>query len=106
MVVAGMVVLLPAPARPCSFCGWVSQPATYRQDAKQSRFILFGAVTDSRVLPANGVGEAGKGVSTFTIKTVLKTDPWLGTKTSLEIPRYIPVSDPKNPPKYVLFCDV
>ena len=24
----------------------------------------------------------------------------------MEVPRYVPVSDPKDPPKYVLFCDV
>jgi hypothetical protein len=106
VVAAGVVLLLAPPARPCSWCLLQIQTATYRQDAAQSRLILFGAVTDSRLLPANGVGDTGKGVSTFQIKTVLKSDPWLGKKAAVEVPRYVPVSDPKEPPKYVLFCDV
>ncbi|HEX5269210.1 MAG TPA: hypothetical protein VFW33_01920, partial [Gemmataceae bacterium] len=105
-VVIGTALLLAAPARPCSLCMMQLQSATYRQDATQSKLILFGAVTESRLLPGDGPAGAGKGISTFQIKTVLKSDPWLGKKTAVEIPRYVPVSDPKDPPKYVLFCDV
>jgi hypothetical protein len=106
-VVLAVLLALPAPARPCSLCNPnVQQTATYRQDAGQSRLILYGVVTGSRLLPANGAGDAGKGVSDFQIKSVLKSDPWLGKKTALEVPRYVPVSDPKDPPKYLLFCDV
>jgi hypothetical protein len=108
IMLAGTAALLAVvpPARPCSLCSMQVQTATYRQDAGQARLILFGAITDSRVLPVNGVGQDGKGVSTFQIKAVLKSDPWLGKQTTVEVPRYVPVSDPKDPPKYVLFCDV
>jgi hypothetical protein len=101
------LLLAAAPARPCSLCmSGGGQAATYRQDAAQSRLILYGAVTGSRLLPADGAGDNGKGVSDFQIKAVLKDDPWLGKKTALELPRYVPVSDPNDPPKYLLFCDV
>jgi hypothetical protein len=106
VVAVATALLWAAPARPCSWCLSQVQTATYRQDAAQSRLILFGAVTDSRLLAANGVADAGRGVSTFQIKTVLKSDPWLGKKTTVEVPHYVPVSDPKDPPKYVLFCDI
>jgi hypothetical protein len=102
IVVVGTALLLAAPARPCSLCSLQAPAATYRQDAAQSKLILFGAVTESHLL----AGDAGKGVSTFQIKSVIKSDPWLGKKTAVEIPRYVPVTDPKDPPKYVLFCDV
>jgi hypothetical protein len=102
IVVCGTALLLASPARPCSLCQSQVQTATYRQDAPQSKLILFGTITDSRIVP----GEAGKGVSTFQIKIALKSDPWLGKKTSVEVPRYVPVSDPKDPPKYVLFCSL
>jgi hypothetical protein len=105
-IVVLVIALVASPVRPCSLCTLQVQTATYRQDAGQSKLILFGAVTASRLLPANGAGDAGKGVSTFEIKTVLKSDPWLGKKTAVEIPRYVPVSDPKDPPKFILFCDV
>ncbi len=99
-------VAIPGPVRACSLCGATAPAASYRKDLAASRLILYGSVTDSHLLPANGPGDAGKGVSTFRITTILKSDPWLGTKASIELPRYIPVSDPKNPPKYLLFCDV
>ena len=50
---------------------------------------------DSRLLAPNGM--EGQGSSTFRITTVIKSDPWLGDKTSIEIPRYVPVTDPKDP---------
>src|SRR5207248_315123 len=89
VVAVGAAVLLAAPARPCSFCNPnVRQANSYRQDAAQYRLVLFGAVTESRLLPANGPGDEGKGVSTFQIQTVIKSDPWLGKKTAIEVPRY------------------
>lgn len=108
VVLAGVALLLFAPqARPCSLCNPNGQQsATYREDLAQSRLILYGVVTSSRLLPADGPGDAGKGSSHFEIKTVLKSDPWLGDKTALEIPRYVPVTDPKDPPKYLLFCGI
>jgi hypothetical protein len=108
IVLAGTALLLAAPpARPCSLCNPNAlQSATYRQDLAQSRIIVYGAVTRSRLLPGVGPADAGKGVSEFQIKSVLKSDPWLGKKATLEIPRYVPVADPNDPPKYLLFCDV
>jgi hypothetical protein len=103
-----MALLLAArPARPCSLCNPnIQQSATYHQDLAQSRIILYGVVTSSRLLPGNGPADAGKGASEFQIKSILKSDPWLGKRTVVEIPRYVPVSDPKDPPKYLLFCGV
>jgi hypothetical protein len=108
IVLAGTVLLLvAAPARPCSICQLnFRQMSTFREEAGQCRLVLFGTVTSSSLDKATGPADVGKGVSQFEIKTVLKSDPWLGNKTSLEIPRYVPITDPKDPPKYLLFCDV
>jgi hypothetical protein len=86
----------------CSLCNPnLQQTATFRQDVGTSRMILYGAVVKSGLTTA-GAG----GVSDFQVKAALKDDPWRGDRAVLEVPRYIPVSDPKDPPKYVLFCDV
>jgi len=107
VLVGPALLLAAAPARPSSLCGFnFRQTATYREEAAQCHLVLFGTVTSSRLLPATGPGDAGQGVSEFQIKTVLKSDPWLGKKTALEVPRYVPITDPKDPPKYLLFCDV
>jgi hypothetical protein len=106
MVAVAVALVLGTPARPCSLCGAnFQQSATYRQDATQARIILYGVITSSRLLPGSGPGD-GRGSSDFQVKSILKSDPWLGKKTAVEIPRYIPVGDPKDPPKLILFCDV
>jgi hypothetical protein len=107
IVVAGTVLLWTSPARPCSLClPNALQTATYRQDAAQSRFIFYGVITGARLLPGDGPGDAGKGVSDFQIKqVVVASSPWDSKVKGFPIPRYIPVRDAKDPPQYVLFCD-
>jgi hypothetical protein len=101
--VLGLAVVLAAPgaAPACSLCNPnIQQTATFRQDAAQSRMILYGTVLKSSL-----TGGGGGGVSDFQIKTVLKSDPYLRGKTTLEIPRYVPV-ERGDPPRYLLFCDL
>jgi hypothetical protein len=100
-----LAVLAAAPAAAaCSLCNPnIQQTSTFREDAAQARMILYGTVVKSAL--TGGGGGPGNGVSDFTIKTVLKSDPYLRGKTSLQIPRYVPV-DRNDPPKYLLFCDL
>ncbi len=108
LVLAGSVLLvLRSPAPACSICGLnAMRTPTYRQDLADARLILYGVITKSQLLPGTSPGDVGKGVSDFEIKSILKSDPWLGNRTTIEIPRYVPVGDGKEPPKYLLFCTV
>jgi hypothetical protein len=107
LILVSSAVLIPcSPAPACSLCGLNARAPTYRQDLAESRLILYGIVTKSQLLPGNGPGDVGRGVSEFEIKSILKSDPWLGNKTAIEIPRYVPVADGKEPPRYLLFCTV
>jgi hypothetical protein len=92
------LLTLPCPAQPCSICNL--QGTTLRQDAQQAKLILYGPITKSRP-GTDGLG----GVSDFQIEKALKTDPFLAGRKTIELPRLVPV-DPKNPQKYVIFCDV
>ncbi len=102
-IVLALITVVPAPSSACSLCSPDAlRTATFRQDVAQARLIVYGTVAASRLTG----GAAGTGVSDFRVKTVVKPDAWLGTKTAVEVPRYVPVLDAKDPPRYLLFCDV
>jgi hypothetical protein len=93
---------LPSLALACSLCAGNPQTTpTLRQDAAQARLILYGTMAN----PQLGAGGDG-GTTDLNIVNVVKSDPFLGDKKKVELPRYVPVTDPKDPPKFLVFCDV
>src|SRR5262245_11834695 len=97
--VLALVAVLP-PALPCSICGSIGDQKTFRQDAGDSKLILFGTLDKST--PNAG----GTGSTEFTLAKAIKSDPILGDKKTLEIPRYIPIDKAQEHPRYLLFVDV
>lgn len=98
-----LLLAVPHPVVSCSLClGKLQMVPTFRQEAAQPqcRLILFGTLSDPRL--TDGVN----GVTKLNITQVLRSDPWLGERKFIEIPRWLPVSDPKNPPRMLVFCDV
>jgi hypothetical protein len=98
-----LLLALAPPAPSCSLCdGRLAQVPTFRQEAAKplARMILYGTIHNPRI------GPGGAGVSDLQIKAVLRSDPYLKGKTSIEIPRYLSVSDKKDPPKFLVFCDL
>jgi hypothetical protein len=73
--------------------------------AAQARLILYGTMTRPQLNPP-GVGLSGSGTTQFRIESILKTDPLLGNRQSIEVPRYIPVDPKAPPPKFILFCEI
>jgi hypothetical protein len=94
----GFAVTVPAVA--CSLCGG-QQAQTLRQKAQgeAAKVIVFGAIANPRQT-------GGAFTTDLQIQAVLKTHPLLGSRKLLELARYLPVSDPKNPPRYLVFADV
>jgi hypothetical protein len=94
-----------SPALPCTLCGGNPQAAgTIRQAAAQAKLILYGTMANPRLNP-DGAGPPGSGTTDFHIERVFKTDPILGSRKVIEVPRYIPV-DAKARNRFLLFCDV
>jgi hypothetical protein len=71
-----------------------------RQEMAQAKLVLYGTVGNSRY------GEQGTSTTDFKILKVLKSDPALGGRALLTLNRYVPILNPKDAPKYVLFCNV
>jgi hypothetical protein len=90
-------LLLPSPALACSLCGGGLQGPTFRLDAAQAsaRLILYGPIQ-------NGAGTT----TDLSVEDVLRTDPALGGRKTVALGKFIPVNDPKDPPRYLVFCDV
>ncbi|HVS38023.1 MAG TPA: hypothetical protein VMS17_20855 [Gemmataceae bacterium] len=90
---------VPCPAPACSLCGGLLQQApTWRQEAVQAsaRLILFGTLVNPR----------SSTNTELAIDAVLRPDPALNGKKLIDLGRYLPISDPKNPPRFLVFCDV
>src|SRR2546421_4240684 len=97
---ACLVALLVAPAAlACSYCDPSSQKLqTFRQEARTSKFVVAGTLTNARLVGDNGFTDVA-------VESVVKDDPALGKRTAITLPRWIPL-DPKRPKRVMVFCDV
>src|SRR5262249_15421905 len=90
----------PVAAVACSICTPdIQRRQSLRQEAGLARLVVYGKLTESRI------GADGNGQTDVTIEQVVKDDPFLAGKRTITVPRFIPV-DPKQPPHYLIFCDV
>jgi hypothetical protein len=103
LLAVGLTLTVGSPALPCSICGGnYKQKPTLREEAASTsaRLVLYGSLRNPRINPDGG------GVTELQIAEVLKPDAILGERKSIELPRYVPVSDAKDPPRFLVFCDV
>jgi hypothetical protein len=105
VVALSAVALLAAglAARACSLCnGNLQQAPTFRQEAASpsARLVLVGTIQSPRL---NG---DGTGTSELHVEAVLRSDPALKDRKVVLLKRYLPVSDPRKPPRFLVFCDV
>jgi hypothetical protein len=104
------LVLFTPPALPCNLCVNVRQTPTFRQEASApcAKLILHGVLENARLKDS----PAGAGTTDLRILEVLKSDaaalPSLRKKPGdvVVLQVYVPIEDPKDPPHYLLFCDV
>jgi hypothetical protein len=99
-VVLVFCVLAAGDSRGCPFCN--ASGTTLTQDATSAGLILFGTTKNPRLDPK----EPGQGATDLDIEVVIKSHEILGDKKVITLPRYIPQIDPKQPMKYLVFCDV
>ncbi len=92
---------LPCPAPSCSMCNNPQAP-TLREEARQpsARIILVGTLENARL------NADGSGATDLRITDVLRKDAWLAGRRVVELPKYLAVSDSKNPPRFLVFCDL
>ncbi|HEY1378877.1 MAG TPA: hypothetical protein VGF55_18900 [Gemmataceae bacterium] len=108
VVPLGMLAVMcfgPPQGAACSLCDSKANTPTLREDATTARLVLFGTLSNPR-LNASAPGASPDGAATdLAVERVIKSDPILGGRKMLTLPRYVPV-DPKAPPRFLVFCDV
>ncbi|MFL5330988.1 MAG: hypothetical protein ACJ8C4_19010 [Gemmataceae bacterium] len=87
-------------ANACPFCNGSGE--TLSQDVRSASMILFGTLKNARLDPK----EYAQGATDLEIEVVIKADPILGDRKVITLPKYWPATDPKNPGKFLVFCDV
>jgi hypothetical protein len=100
LALAGLLLSIPGDAPACSLCGLaLRQAPTFRQEAalETARVIIVGAAQNPQ--PSSGTTD-------LRITEVFRSDPALKDKKVITVKQYLPVSDPKNPPRYLVFCDI
>src|SRR5262245_35952498 len=104
LVLVSMLVALPCPAPACSLCGpGTRSQDTFREDIERAGLVVYGAAANPRFIPGN---LPGAGATDLVIEKVLKYDPVIAGRNSVTLDRYIPVLDVKDPPRFVIFCNV
>jgi hypothetical protein len=87
----------------CSLCdASLRNQNTFRQEFDEAKIVLYGSLLNPKLTKLS----TGTGTTEFHIEKVVKNDPALGGRKMLELQQYIPVLDPKNPPKYVVFVAI
>lgn len=100
LLLMGLLFAVSGTAPACSLCGaGLRQAPTFRKEAgmETARIILVGAAENPQL--ANRTTD-------LRITDVLRSDPALKDKKVITVKQYLPVSDPKNPPRYLVFCDI
>jgi hypothetical protein len=93
-------IALSSPTMACSLCGAaLRQAPTFRQEAalETARIILVGTAENPQLTSRT---------TDLRIVETLRSDPVLKDKKVISVRQYLPVSDPKNPPRFLVFCDL
>jgi hypothetical protein len=93
----------PSPA--CSLCAGLIQKDTLGRDFESATIVLYGSLANPRLSTQEGA-LPGSGSTDFQVDKVLKGESQFGKQGKLVLPRYLPVLDPKNPPRSVLFVAI
>jgi hypothetical protein len=86
-------------AAACSLCGTSISKATLAEEMDLAAVVVYGPISNPQL------GAMGTGTVDLHVDNVVKDDGGLGALRELTLDRYVPVQDPKRPPKYLVFLD-
>ena len=92
-LIAGLIATA---AHACSLCGVTISKATLAEEMDLAPVVVYGTLSNPQV---------GAGTVDLHVETVLKDDNQLGATRDLTLDRYVPVPDPKQPPRYLVFLE-
>lgn len=100
-VALAALLTLDQPSPACSLCGpWASTRQTLRMQHAAAGVVLHGQLKNPRFDP-----KTDNGFTDFHVGTVLKDDAARGGRSTITVPRYLPVIG-NTPPDYLFFGTV
>lgn len=90
-------------AAACSLCSNPINRATLGEEMDNAAAVVIGTLSNPKlhVNPRT----PGAGTTDLTIERLLKTDGSLAATGTMTLQRYMPVADPKQPPRMLIFFD-
>jgi hypothetical protein len=89
--------------RPSGCWCCIATPPPLRKQVAEAKVVVVGTLTNPRCNPA---GDEKNAVTDLNVEAFLKTDPLVKDRKVLLLPKYIPVENPKKPPRYLVFLDI
>jgi len=100
------ILFVPHAITACSLCNpLLKNQDTLGEEMERAKLVLFGRATASTLSTQAGA-TPGSGTTQFQIDRILKDDPFLVNKKTLLLERYVPVLNAKDPPRFLVFCEV
>jgi len=96
--------LYPCPAPACSLCTSPLKKDTLGQELDRAGLVFFGYAANPKLNTQAGA-LPGSGTTDFHVEKIVKSDLTFGEPKVLTLERYVPVLDPKDPPKFLIFCN-
>ena len=93
-----VLALFATPAPACSLCGTLSRATSLYHELESADGVLYGKIGNAK--PGVGVG---KGTTDFDVLRVIKPEPTLPGGPVVVLHQFLPILDPKDPPRYVIF---
>lgn len=102
-LLVSIVLFLTGPAAwACSLCSNPINRATLSEEMDLASVVVCGKLANPRLGSAS---QPGAGTTDLHIDEVLKDKGLLGATRQLTLSRYLPVADPKQPPRYLVFLE-
>src|SRR5262249_50879698 len=76
---------------------------TLREELEQAKVVLYGTIANPQFNKKPGA-PPGSGTTEFHLQRAVLDDPVRGNKSTFEVAKYLPVPDPADPPRFILFC--
>ncbi len=96
------LVALPCPLMACSLCGTMSKRLSLAQEFEQADAVVYGHLANPKLTDFN----TGSGTTEFHFDKIVKDKADFPRQKVIVLSRYLPVIDPKDAPRYVMFFRV
>jgi hypothetical protein len=95
------VIAIPANVWPCSLCsgGAGKRPLTLSQELERSPVLVYGTLSNARL-------EGDSGTTDLRVARMLGKNAGVPAPTVVTLQGYIPILDSKNPPRFLIFCEL